>query len=241
MSEQKAGRYTELLKSNVDQLWKRREIEWRIHFSLWLAIGGVTVFACTQLSPATLHRVTLWVGLTYFIAILLYAWHSLGLFVSNEKDLAWIRYFQAKAREMLGEAAQAPACPTELDEKATSGADGTQSGWRKVWPVRLVLRNVTYQLTYIREGKLEHKIHAVVPHLFLTGALMVASVWFMASIDDPGRRSHDKPDSKGGRVGKLTAVEQPGGAGTTSESKVPAGQESFRSDSNGSETLVQNR
>jgi hypothetical protein len=87
----------ELAKTNQENLWKRRSIEWKVNFGLWTALGIVTGFSYSE--GVNFHPVG--VGVVLFLVFAAYVWNNLGTIISNEKDLDWIIYYKVLAENEL--------------------------------------------------------------------------------------------------------------------------------------------
>jgi hypothetical protein len=98
---EKAKQFIELSKTNQENLWKRRSIEWKVNFGLWAALGVIAGFCYEKdlsLDP-TQHPYAIWAILgCVFIA---YVWNNIGTVISNEKDLDWQIYYKALAEKEL--------------------------------------------------------------------------------------------------------------------------------------------
>ncbi|MDP2723229.1 MAG: hypothetical protein Q8O72_10760 [Bacteroidales bacterium] len=93
---EKAGKYLEAAKINQENLWKRRQIEWKTSFSLWTAIAVSSGFIYMNMKRP-LPCPEKWIFLiivfvVYFIIICLQKKHLKAISLSNERDLDFINY-----------------------------------------------------------------------------------------------------------------------------------------------------
>lgn len=98
---EKAGKYLEAAKINQENLWKRRNVEWRTAFSLWAAFAIATVYIYIDVewpSQGPLFWIfPIVIIIVYSIAICLHYGHHRRIFISNEKDLEFINYYSSIA------------------------------------------------------------------------------------------------------------------------------------------------
>lgn len=97
----KATVYLENAKASQEQLWKRRQIEWRTGFALWASIGVVTVFLSKEIKECvpSLSQVSASIVCAVLIAAFgLVYWahrrHLVAIFISNEKDLDFLLHYR---------------------------------------------------------------------------------------------------------------------------------------------------
>ena len=85
---EKAGKYLETAKINQENLWKRRQVEWRTAFSLWTAIAIASVYIYIDVEwPSRSPFYFLFpagIIIVYLIAVCIHCWHHKRLFTSNE-------------------------------------------------------------------------------------------------------------------------------------------------------------
>ncbi len=94
---EKAGRYLEAAKINQENLWKRREIEWKINFALWTAIALVTGFLYLNIkNPINIpcnYCVFIVFLIVYAFTTWLYSKHIDTIRLSNDKDKSYMIYY----------------------------------------------------------------------------------------------------------------------------------------------------
>ncbi|MCX6233909.1 MAG: hypothetical protein NT175_04180 [Bacteroidetes bacterium] len=93
-------KYLEAAKINQENLWKRRQIEWKTSFALWTAIAtfsGYIYYSAHRPIPHPYNWIFLITILIVYIGIL---WiqhrHLKAIFISSERDLDFINYFLNK-------------------------------------------------------------------------------------------------------------------------------------------------
>jgi len=93
--------YLEIAKINQENLWKRRQIEWRSSLSLWAALGITTGYLIKCPLCPTLKEPFNWIFLiavliVYIIVLFIQRRHIRAHFISNERDLDSISYYLRK-------------------------------------------------------------------------------------------------------------------------------------------------
>jgi GH24 family phage-related lysozyme (muramidase) len=154
-------RWIDLAKVNQDQLWQRRQYEWKINFGLWAglaALPGLVYLSQKEcsLSPTLFY----WVVCIYGIVLLAYACHLIGLFISNEEDLQWMHHFKDRAEALI---AQSQIHVTDRPPK---------------------FHTFVAKVRHYMAGEREPKLHAIVPHLIVTLAIAAASLVMLWSAVD---------------------------------------------------------
>jgi hypothetical protein len=101
---EKVKLFIELAKTNQENLWKRRGIEWKVNFGFWTALGVIAGFSCERGLGSTIaqhHSLTLGV---LFALWIVHSWYNLRIVRSNDKDLDWFIYYLSRAeKELTGE------------------------------------------------------------------------------------------------------------------------------------------
>lgn len=112
-STETAAQYLEAAKLCQDQLWQRRQIEWRTGFALWAAMGIVAGFAFTHVKrpiPDPLSLLILIIAtITYIAVVIIYFFHQKAIFISNLMDLDMFVYYKKCAEcQMSNESKPTP-------------------------------------------------------------------------------------------------------------------------------------
>jgi hypothetical protein len=98
---EKAGKYLEASKMNRENLWKRRQIEWKTSFSLWTAIavtsGFIYIYEIKPDSCLVKWIFLIVVLIVYITIIWLQKRHIRAIFISNERDLDFMIYYTNRA------------------------------------------------------------------------------------------------------------------------------------------------
>jgi hypothetical protein len=107
--------YLSAAKINQDNLWKRRQIEWGSSFSLWSAIAVSTAFIFKEIDKP-IESPYSWISLVvlciiYFIILYIQNKHLKAHYISNEKDLLFIKYYLNKSESALNEDSTKIATP----------------------------------------------------------------------------------------------------------------------------------
>ena len=97
-----ATAYLENAKTCQEQLWKRRQIEWRNGFAFWTAIAVATAFIFKNVTPTSLPDPEKWYVLCIFLlgyvaVVIVHRIHLKAIFISNEKDLEFLNYYRDRA------------------------------------------------------------------------------------------------------------------------------------------------
>jgi hypothetical protein len=98
---EKASRFIELAKTNQENLWKRRGIEWKINFGLWTALAIMIGAIYKEGIGDVLSKYTLGIVLVLGVVFIAYLWHSIGTVISDEKDVDWHIFYKEQAEEAL--------------------------------------------------------------------------------------------------------------------------------------------
>jgi len=97
----RAAKYLDAATSSQEQLWKRRQIEWRTSFGLWTAMAVGTGFAYMHVSrpvPASTRLpIVVVAALVYAGATFFHFRHLKAIFISNEMDLDFLNYYKNRA------------------------------------------------------------------------------------------------------------------------------------------------
>ena len=100
---ERADRYIQLARFNVDRLMGRWQIERKIHFGIWTAYVLVPYGICKLPSTFQLGRLEWLVfGSAYILSAVAYHMHTKRLLGSNEIDITWWLYLKDKAEHFLG-------------------------------------------------------------------------------------------------------------------------------------------
>ncbi|MFC2152312.1 hypothetical protein ACFLSE_07265 [Bacteroidota bacterium] len=97
----KADIFLKATEINRENLWKRRQIEWRTAFSLWTAIavasGFIYVYAKRPIPSPYKWIFLIFVFIVYIIIVWLHHRHLKAIFISNERDFDFIHYYTNRA------------------------------------------------------------------------------------------------------------------------------------------------
>lgn len=97
-----ANKYLEIAKTCQDQLWKRRQVEWKNGFALWTAIAVATGFILQSIGSIFLPDHVKWsvpliLSFVYVAIVIVHRTHLKAIFISNEKDLEFLNYYRDRA------------------------------------------------------------------------------------------------------------------------------------------------
>lgn len=116
---ERASKYLEASKINQENLWKRRQIEWKTSFALWTSIALISglfyqysKYPIIYLNGYIFFAV---IVIAYTVILMLHWRHLKAITISNDKDLRFINYFIDRAN-------------WELDK------DDLEKPKRPVWP-----------------------------------------------------------------------------------------------------------
>ena len=108
--------YLELADLHRKQFDTRRQVEWKINFAFWTAVGLVAYFYCSrQTDLSWCEWVVVAVGLV--LAGIFYGWvHLPAIFSAEDKDLKFMIYFKDCAEATLLDPEKLPKKPPALAE-----------------------------------------------------------------------------------------------------------------------------
>jgi hypothetical protein len=156
--------YSKLALEKMDGLWKRRKVAWQTSFVLWaglVAAAGALYKEAKHLPRASY----LWIAIGSVVIFVAYAWHWIGAFVSDEIGLSWAHYFQQRAEQCLG---------TTIPEGESNDRPKKANGW--IFHLFLKHKSV---------GSALRKLHAIVPQIVVTAALMLVVLFLLYIRIDP--------------------------------------------------------
>lgn len=121
-AEERAAKYLDIAKINQEQLWKRRQIEWRTNFGLWAAMAIGAGFAYMHLnrpvSDFARFAIVFCAVFVYGTAVYFHIRHMKAIFISNEMDLDLINYNISRAEwELDPDVLKKPEFPSWVNEK----------------------------------------------------------------------------------------------------------------------------
>lgn len=97
----RASKYLDASRINQENLWKRRQIEWKTSFALWSSIALISgLFYHYIKHPILYLNGCVFFGfiISVYVVILFLHWrHLKAITISNNKDLEFINYFISKA------------------------------------------------------------------------------------------------------------------------------------------------
>lgn len=97
----RASKYLDASRINQENLWKRRQIEWKTSFALWTSIALISgLFYQYNKHPILYPNGCIFLGsiINVYLIILFLHWrHLKAITISNNKDLEFINYFVSKA------------------------------------------------------------------------------------------------------------------------------------------------
>ncbi|HUS44908.1 MAG TPA: hypothetical protein VM219_02620 [Phycisphaerae bacterium] len=98
----KASVFVELARINQEQLWRRRQIEWKINFLLWGSTAAVAGYLYSQVDTERIKDLLVIVYGVFAVTFITYVAHLLNCLLSDEMDMAWMHYFKQQAELALG-------------------------------------------------------------------------------------------------------------------------------------------
>ncbi len=149
----KAKVLVDLSKEKIDSIWNRRKSTWRTSFTLWAGLAAAAAALYKEsihITPATWICIVI-VSIAIF---LLYSWHWIGSYVSDEIGFSWAHYFQDEAEE----------CLTGNKRMNKNERPSKDQNW-------------AYHL-FLKEHALR-KLHAIIPEILVTVALMIIVLSFL--------------------------------------------------------------
>jgi hypothetical protein len=106
MDNEIISNFIQIAKINQENLWKRRQIEWKSSLSLWAALGIATGYFIKCPPCPVINQPYNWIFLIgliliYITVLLIQRRHIRAHFISNERDLDSINYYFRKISHLI--------------------------------------------------------------------------------------------------------------------------------------------